>query len=70
MVPDVLFMTPVEASSEIFFAGLTPDPYVTGWSFNLDGEGTPVAIATDPMCGETARVGDTVYIIFDRPLEE
>ncbi|MBM6817461.1 hypothetical protein H6A23_09935 [Olsenella uli] len=70
MVPDVLFMTPVEASSEIFFAGLTPDPYVTGWSFNLDGEGTPVAIATDPMCGETARAGDTVHIIFDRPLEE
>lgn len=69
-VPDVLGMTPLDASSELVLAGFSPDPYITEWSYSTSDKGTPVAIATDPMCGETARVGDTVRIIFDRPLEE
>ena len=69
-VPDVLGMTPLDASSELVLAGFSPDPYITEWGYSTSDKGTPVAIATDPMCGETARVGDTVRIIFDRPLGE
>ena len=69
-VPDVLGMTPLDASSELVLAGFSPDPYITEWGYSTSDKGTPAAIATDPMCGETARVGDTVRIIFDRPLEE
>lgn len=69
-VPDVLGMTPLDASSELVLAGFSPDPYITEWGYSTSDKGTPVAIATDPMCGKAARVGDTVRIIFDRPLEE
>lgn len=69
-VPDVLGMTPLDASSELVLAGFSPDPYITEWGYSTSDKGTPVAIATDPMCGKTARVGDTVRIIFDHPLEE
>lgn len=69
-VPDVLGMTPLDASSELVLAGFAPDPYITEWGYSTSDKGTPVAIATGPMCGKAARVGDTVRIIFDRPLEE
>lgn len=69
-VPDVLGMTPLDASSELVLAGFSPDPYITEWGYSTSDKGTPVAIATDPMCGKTARVGDTARIIFDHPLEE
>lgn len=69
-VPDVLGMTPLDASSELVLAGFSPDPYITEWGYSTSDKGTPVAIATDPTCGKTARVGDTVRIIFDHPLEE
>lgn len=65
-VPSVAGMTPVDASSKLYLAGLTPNPHVTEWEYG--NEGTPVAIGTDPPCGETVRVGDEVKIVFDRPL--
>lgn len=65
-VPSVTGMTPVDASSKLYLAGLTPSPHVTEWEYG--SEGTPVAIETDPPCSETVRVGDEVKIIFDRPL--
>ena len=66
-VPDVFGMTPLDASSTIVRSGLVPDPYVTEWGYT--DEGTPIAVATDPRCGETVRVGDEVSIVFDRPLD-
>ena len=68
-VPDVLTMSPLDATSAIIHAGLTPDPKTTEWEY-LSEEGTPYVVSIDPMPGETARVGDVVHITYNRPLEE
>lgn len=65
-MPDLVGMTPVDASAALIRAGLVPDPEV------LTNEGyygrNPVVTSTSVPAGSTVRVGDTIVVEYSEPV--
>ena len=70
VMPNVIGMGPVEASSVITLSGLVPSPCVDGWELSDQaGWDTPTVLSTSIQPGESVPVGTTIRVEYSGPVE-
>lgn len=70
IMPNVIGMGPVEASSVITLSGLVPSPSVDGWELSDQaGWDTPTVLSTSVQPGESVPVGTTIRVEYSGPVE-
>lgn len=70
VMPNVIGMGPVEASSVITLSGLVPSPCVDGWELSDQaGWDTPTVFSTSIQPGESVPVGTTIRVEYSGPVE-
>lgn len=70
VMPNVIGMGPVEASSVITLSGLIPSPCVDGWELSdRAGWDTPTVLSTSIQPGESVPVGTTIRVEYSGPVE-
>lgn len=70
IMPNVIGMGPVEASSVITLSGLIPSPRVDGWELSdRAGWDTPTVLSTSIQPGESVPVGTTIRVEYSGPVE-
>ena len=70
VMPNIIGMGPVEASSVITLSGLVPSPCVDGWELSDQaGWDTPTVLSTSIQPGESVPVGTTIRVEYSGPVE-
>lgn len=69
-VPDVVGMSPVEATKAMAECGLSANPHIESWPpEGIDARYTPTCTATEPMAGEKVLVGTKTKITYNGPID-